>query len=61
MDKVVKIISLREEENHFLYWQSKTPIERIAAIEILRQQYFAMTNAQPRFSPVCRIVNRGKS
>lgn len=60
MDKVVKIISLKDQGNDFLYWQSKTPEERIATIEVLRQQYFEMKNVQPRFSPVCRIVNRSK-
>jgi hypothetical protein len=61
MEKIVKIIHLKDKGNDFLYWQTKTPIERLAAIETLRQQYFYLTNnVQPRFSPVCRIFNRGK-
>jgi len=62
MEKVVKIVSLKDKGNDFACWQTKTPLERIAAIEVLRQHYFAMTgNVQPRFSGGCRIVNRSIS
>jgi hypothetical protein len=61
MEKTVKIVSLKDKGNDFLFWQTKSPIERLEAIETLRQQYFYLTNhVQSGFSPVCRIFNRRK-
>ena len=58
MEKVVTIRSLRDNKTDFAYWQSRPETERLAAIEILRQQYikYKYGNVQPRFQRVCRIV-----
>ena len=56
MEKVVKIIGLHDDQSDLAYWLSKTPQERLAAIEILRQQYVQLKHIQPRFQRVCRIV-----
>jgi len=40
MEKVVTIRSLKDNQNDYAYWLTKTPIERIAAIELLRQHYY---------------------
>jgi very-short-patch-repair endonuclease len=42
------------------YWLTKTPQERLAAIEFLRQQYikFKFRDVYPRFCRVFTIVNR---
>jgi hypothetical protein len=62
MDKVVRITSFKDKGNDLQYWLSKSPEDRIAAIEILRQQYFILTgNVQQGFSPVCIVINRSKS
>jgi hypothetical protein len=62
MEKVVKIISLRDIQNDFEYWMSKTDVERINAIEFLRNQYIKYnTNVEPRLQRVCSIVNRKQS
>jgi len=37
---------------------SKTPQERIDAIEFLRTHYIKYTNAEPRLQRVCTIINR---
>lgn len=39
MDKVVKITSLKEKQTDFAYWITKSPQERLNAIETLRDQY----------------------
>ena len=39
MEKVIKVIGLHDQQSDLSYWLSKTPQERLAAIEILRQQY----------------------
>lgn len=52
-----------------LFWLTKTPEERMAAIEAIRQQTFAfhLSNAdegqpaQPRLQRICRITKRPRS
>jgi hypothetical protein len=60
MEKVVTIKGLKEKSSSFQYWQSKTANERLAAIELLRQQYikFKYSDVQPRFQRVCRIIKQ---
>ena len=57
MEKVVRIIGLHDHQSDLIYWLSKTPQERLAAIEILRLQYVRLKRIQPRLQRVCRIVN----
>jgi len=57
---IEKVITKRKiDENSFLddlaYWQSRTPEERISAVEILRRQYYGNSE---RLQRVCRIVER---
>ena len=56
MERVVKIVKLRDQQSDLEYWLSKTPQERIAAIEILRQQYVRLQHIKPRLQRVCRII-----
>lgn len=60
MEKVVRKIGLREQQSDFAYWQTKSPEERLAAIEILRNQYirFTLKDAEPRLQRVCRVVKQ---
>ena len=60
MEKVVTIKGLKEKSSSLQYWQSKSAIERLAAIELLRQQYikFKYNDVQPRFQRVCRIIKQ---
>lgn len=57
MEKVVRIVNLHSQPTDFSYWQTKTPQERLAALEVLRQQYIQFKNVQPGLQRVCRIVN----
>lgn len=39
------------------YWMSKTPEERVAAVEYLRNQFYG-NKGRPRFQRVARFVKR---
>jgi hypothetical protein len=59
MDKVLKIVSLKDKQTDFAYWSTKSPMERLAAIELLREQYMKFKkDVQPRLQRVCRIINQ---
>jgi len=59
MEKVVKIVSLKDRSTDFLFWSEKTDQERLAAVEILRMQYIKFrTDVEPGFQRVCRIINK---
>ena len=55
-----------QDVDDVLFWLTKTPDERMAAIESIRQQTFAFNSptvnegqpAQPRLQRVCRIIKR---
>ncbi len=59
MDKVLKIISLKDKQNDFEYWMTKSVTERLATIELLRQQFINFKkDVQPRLQRVCRIIDK---
>ena len=59
MEKVVSIRPLKENHNDFAYWKSKSPAERVAAIELLRQQYFSFLKEAPqRLQRVYQIIDK---
>jgi hypothetical protein len=58
MEKVVTIKNIHDSSTDFLFWMSKTPKERLAAIEFLRQQYINYTHASQRLQRVCNIITK---
>lgn len=56
MERTIKIVGLREEQSDLLYWLSKSPQERLAAMEILRMQYVRFKRLEPRLQRVCRVI-----
>jgi hypothetical protein len=59
MEKSLKIVNLKDKQSDFLYWSSKSELERLNSIEMLRQQYINYTkDVQPRLQRICRVVNR---
>ena len=59
MEKSLKIVQLKDKNSDFLYWTSKSEIQRLEAIEILRQQYINYKkDVQSGLQRVCRIVNK---
>lgn len=47
-----------EPETDKAYWLNKTPLERLEALETLRQQYinFFMDGIQPRFQRTYKVI-----
>ena len=62
MEKSLKIVQLKSKNTDFLYWSSKSEIERLQAVEMLRQQYINYKkDVQPRLQRVYRIINLKQS
>ena len=63
MEKVVRKISLKDKSNYDLeYWLSKTPEERFAAAEELRNRYKRyLGNAYKGFQRVLTVTKRTSS
>jgi len=53
-----KLSDLKKDKSDLNYWLSKTPQERILAVEELRRQY---AGSEARLQRVVRIVKRKKS
>lgn len=59
MEKSLKIVNLKDKQSDFLYWSSKSELERLNSIEMLRQQYINYTkDVKPRLQCVCSVVNQ---
>ena len=59
MEKVLKIVNLKDKCNDFIFWSSKSEIERLQAVEALRQQYINYKkDVQSRLQRVYRIINQ---
>jgi len=61
MDKTaVKIIKLGEEtpEDNLAYWLSRSTEERIAAVEILRREYYG---SSARLQRIAHVIKPSKS
>ena len=62
MEKVLKITSVNEKQSDYTYWKTKTPQERLAAIEFLRQQFIDNRNdSKPGLQRICKVTNRKQS
>jgi hypothetical protein len=60
LDKtVISIVSLDEADNDEVeYWLSKTPYERLDALETLRQIFYGYDTATTRLQRVLEITER---
>ena len=58
----IRRTSFEEEGNDYEYWQSVSPLDRIKAIEFLRQQYhtnlYQNDHSKPRLQRVYRFIER---
>lgn len=61
MEKVVKIVHLKDRNTDFQYWMSRSETERLEAIETLRNQFINYKDVKPRLQRVCRIINQKQS
>jgi hypothetical protein len=61
MEKSLRIVNLKDNQNDFLFWSSKTVLERLRAVEMLRQQYIIYKgDVESGLQRVCTIVNLKK-
>lgn len=59
MEKVVKIVNLKDKQSDYDFWQTKDFKDRLEAIEMLRSQYIKFNaNVQPRLQRFCRVINQ---
>ena len=59
MEKVVRIINIKDDKGDREYWMSKSPAERIDAIEILREQYVRFKgDVQQGLQRIYRVVEQ---
>ncbi len=59
MEKVLKIVPLRQQPSDYGYWISRPVSERIDAIEILRNQYISFKKGvKPGLQRFCRVVKQ---
>ena len=62
MEKVLKITSVNEKQSDYSYWITKSPQDRLSAIEFLRQQFVNQQNdSKSRLQRVCKVINRKQS
>lgn len=59
IEPVVAKYSLKEQPTDFAYWQTKSVEERLAALEMLRQQFYNYSDeTTPRLQRVYRITQQ---
>ena len=59
MEKAVKILNIKDKQTDYEFWQSRTFLERIEAVELLRLQFMNFNkDVQPRLQRVCSIINK---
>lgn len=57
--KKIEFFSLQDQRTDFAFWKTKTPQERIHALEHLRNQYLTDSNgARPRLQRVLSVTKR---
>jgi thiamine monophosphate kinase len=61
MEYVVKKIQLKEKTSDYLYWMSKTPQERLDALEFLRSLTYTSIDVSQGLQRVCSITQRKQS
>lgn len=52
------ISTLQEPTDEIIYWQTKTPLERLEALELMRQILYAYDPATSRLQRVLAIAER---
>ena len=60
MEKVVRKYKLGEEPSDKEFWRTKTPQERLSALESLRDLYIKLVNngVKPGFQRVYKVIKR---
>ena len=62
MEKVVASTALKGPQHDLAYWLTRPPQKRLDAVEVLRQQYFALRpDLEQRLQRVCRVTQLHES
>ena len=58
MQKTIKISQLHKSSSDIDFWMTKSFLERIEAIEFLRNQFIKFKNVHKGLQRVCRVINK---
>ena len=62
MDKsTLSVVSLGDEPSDMAYWQTKTPMERLEALELMRAIHYGYDPATARLQRVFEVAELGES
>ncbi len=58
----IRIVERGAQDDSFAYWRGKSPEERLAAVEFLREQYYALSGYKtlPRLARVVSLSLKRK-
>jgi hypothetical protein len=56
--RVLSVIGLHDSSDDDAYWQTRTPEERLRAIQINRQAAYGKSNATGRLQRILEVVKR---
>ena len=58
IDRTVMTVTDLEQNDEDQYWWSRTPLERLKAIELNRQAVYGYYNNPPRFQRLLEVARR---
>jgi hypothetical protein len=62
MDKTAfAVVSLAEADDELDYWLTKSPLERLQAVELIRQTLYGYAGTTPRLPRILTVVQRERS
>lgn len=63
IEKVIAKVKLTEQTSDFAYWQAKSYVEKLAALEEIRREFngWKYSDAEQRFQRVYRIAQLKQS
>lgn len=58
MQKTIKVVDLNNSGFDAKYWATKTPLQRLEALEKLRSQQLIVNGVRQKFQRVFKLVDR---
>ena len=59
LDKTAfSVVSLQDADEEVAYWQTRTPEERLRALELIRQVLYGYAGTSPRLQRVLTVAQR---
>lgn len=61
LDKsVISIVPLSQADDELEYWLTRTPEERLRAVELIRRTLYGYSDPPPRLQRVLEVVERSR-